>query len=463
MKVDYNADICVVGLGPAGIGAALAFSQNNLGSRLICLDEGKHHNDRYCSVIHNIDCMSESPCQVTSGFGGCSLLSGGKISMFPAGSNLAEILGSEDMAKISMSQALDLFNNYLKLNIDNKKTINIQEGSDFFKKMGFKYKYYNSCLCSNGDLLNAYKKIFQDLTSDGVKLLLQTKVIKIEYDKGRFIVTAKHNGQLITIYTIHIILAVGRSGSRFMKTLNTELNLDGRDNHLDVGVRIEFPTRLYEDIDKYHNDLKLLFNPNARTFCVCKNGKIVSYYSENISFTEGSESLSTGDNLTNFAIMVRLNPPIDTTYIYDDIKKRMLYLGKGKLVCQRLDDYLINNDCEKFNTPIKSSTSFWKLNSIDQCFPRSVSVKIREAISHVAIQLLPKNNWDEVNLFAPEVDHSGLYFPVQKNFSICSGIYIIGDCTGKFRGILQAFCSGMVCARSIMSECYEKENLSLYL
>ena len=55
-----------------------------------------------------------------------------------------------------------------------------------------------------------------------------------------------------------------------------------------------------------------------------------------------------------------------------------------------------------------------------------------------------------MNIFAPEVDYNGLSFPVNSDFSIIPRLYLIGDCTGRFRGILQAFCSGSICAESII-------------
>ena len=95
MRNDYNFEACIVGLGPAGIGAALTLSNSNLASRVLCLDAGHHPSIKSCSVLQNNSCKKEKPCQMISGFGGCSLLGAGKISAFPAGSKLGAILGSK--------------------------------------------------------------------------------------------------------------------------------------------------------------------------------------------------------------------------------------------------------------------------------------------------------------------------------------------------------------------------------
>lgn len=92
-----------------------------------------------------------------------------------------------------------------------------------------------------------------------------------------------------------------------LKHLNTQLNLRGKENHIDVGVRLEFPTDLYPDITKYHNDLKLLFN-NARTFCVCKDGRVTHYWLEGIFFMEGNYNPNDKSGFTNLGILMRLKP-----------------------------------------------------------------------------------------------------------------------------------------------------------
>jgi Uncharacterized FAD-dependent dehydrogenases len=84
-------EVCIVGLGPAGIGAALALSKSNLASHVLCLDAGTSLSIRSCSILQNSSCKREKPCQIISGFGGCSLF-GAKISAFPAGSKFVTIL-----------------------------------------------------------------------------------------------------------------------------------------------------------------------------------------------------------------------------------------------------------------------------------------------------------------------------------------------------------------------------------
>ena len=115
-----------------------------------------------------------------------------------------------------------------------------------------------------------------------------------------------------------------------------------------------------------------------------------------------------------------------------------------------------NTENYKSSKSFKSSISFWLQSDVNQCFSQLISAKIKEAVHYFASGLLPKDRWDKISVFAPEVDYGGLSFPVNSDFSIIPRMYLIGDCTGRFRGILQSFCSGMICAERVIGEAYEK-------
>ena len=455
MKVDYSSKVCIVGLGPAGIGSALTFLNSNLATHILCLDAGTLPNIRSCSILQNSSCEREKPCQMISGFGGCSLF-GAKISAFPAGSKLATILGSTDLAEKKLSDAFDLFNNYLSLQKPNITTNDIKNAKELFDKLGFEYRYYDAYLYDQEELRKAYQKVFLQLNSTGTSLLLNTELIQIHNEENDFKLVAMHDNQKITIFTKYLLLGVGRLGRSLLKSVNTKLNLKGNENHLDVGVRLEFPTDLYPDITKYHNDLKLLFD-DARTFCVCKDGKIAPYFFEDVFFTDGYYNPMYRSGFTNLGIMIRLKHTKQNDTIFAEIKKKLLNATNDKPICQRLPDYL-NISTKSYNPSksFKSSISFWVYDDVNQCFPQPISTKIKEAVFYFASRLLPKERWNEVSVFAPEVGYGGLSFPVNSDFSIIPGMYLIGDCAGRFRGILQAFCSGVICAESIIGGENEK-------
>lgn len=457
MIVSDRAHVAIVGLGPAGIGAALTLAKSNRATRVLCLDAGNRPSMRSCSVVHDNYCKKEEPCQVVSGFGGCSLLSGGKVSAFPAGSALANILGSKALAERATSKAIDLFGSYVALKKPKIGSVDIRVATDLYKELGFEYKYYDAYVYSQGELREAYERIFGELKSSGMSLLLNTELIEVDRVEDGYKLTARRGDERLSISTKYIVLGLGRLGRTFLKSLNAKFNLDGKVNHLDVGVRLEFPKDICPDLTKYHNDLKLLFD-SARTFCVCSDGKVAPYLLEDVFFTEGYYNPEYGSGFTNLGILIRLPPSRANERILEEIRKRCQRISKANLIYQRLSDYLANN-CEKSEFPkmLNSSISFGVGADINQCFPEPVSGKIREAVYYFVSRLLPEDEWGEVNVFAPEVDYGGVCFPINSDFSIIPRMYLVGDCTGRFRGILQGFCSGIICGESIACGANENE------
>ena len=440
----YSTEVCCVGLGPAGIGATYTLAKSHLAQHTVCLEAGGSVESKYCQILQGGDCRSEKPCQMISGIGGCSVLSGGKISGYPAGSGLASILGSANLTEQKLAETFQILRDFLPMQEFNVqiKTILAKEK---FRKLGFEFRYYPVYTFNHKDLARAYKMILLQIRSKGIPVLLNTKVIDINLEKTHFKLTAIQDDHEITILTKYLILAVGHLGQNLLESLSSKINITKKEYHLDIGIRLEFPTDLYPNIDECHKDLKLLFN-DARTFCVCKDGKIAPYKYEDMFLLEGYDNPMYKTGFTNFSIMIRLKPYLQNETIFKETKKRLLRFNAGMPVRQILPVYLGNKPKSSFS---ESSISFWQWGDVNKCFPTEISRKIRVAVNYFVSKLLPKDQWWKVSVFAPEIDFR-LRFPIGSDFSVIPGLYLIGDCTGKFRGILQSFCSGVICAENLI-------------
>jgi len=446
---------CVVGLGPSGLGAALTLAKLGAAPELVCLDQGGSYSNRTCALLLGGVCKRETPCQIICGFGGSLLISGGKISAFPAGSGLAAILGDDSKANKEVENAINMLRSFVPLEKPDIEQAKIDMAKELFEKMGFVYKYFNVYHFHHEQLKKACEKIHSQLQSACVSVLLNTKLINVDQEKRGFRVKVKQDGKELTILTEYLILGLGRSGKSILELMNTHLDLGGKGGQLDVGVRLEFPTHLFPPVSWYHGDLKLLFK-NARTFCVCKDGGIAPYVIDGVFFADGHFALGNSSGLTNLGIIKRYKPSNRNKILLQDIRERSIRQRSGKLVCERLTGYLDNTaTVVKTNTSERTSDSFWVWGDVKSAFPASVSTEIREAVMYFAQRLLPRQHWDRVKVFAPEVEYTGISFPVKPNFSIRPGLYIIGDCVGEFRGIAQAFCSGVICAESLVGDVYD--------
>jgi hypothetical protein len=452
MNPDYRADICIVGMGPAGIGAALTLSEVNPGLKVLCIDAGESINERNCPISEDYICKKKEHCDVISGIGGASLFGGHKISLLPAGSNLCEIIGSKGLAEQKLNQSIQIIKQYISLEKPIVSEKEILDGRKIFEGKGFQFRYYDSCLCTPTALRELYRQTLLKLNSRGFTVLTDHKAVTVNLIGNQYELLMENKGRMFKVKCKYLIISAGRSGHNFLKHLNEKLRLGGLENCLDVGVRLEFPTEVFSDIDKYHFDLKLLWN-NLRTFCVCKNGTIVPYHLDDLVILDGGYDKDNQTKSTNLGIILRTSNPKNRTL--SEIKERIIQLSDGKPMSQPLTDYLELKKEKSECVPQKSS--IYVDANINECFPKSISKEIREGVKKFVVSNLSESSWDKVTVFAPVIEYSWLKFPVKSDFSVAPGMYVIGDCAGRFRGILQAFCSGVICAEKIIYDINEKK------
>jgi uncharacterized FAD-dependent dehydrogenase len=115
MRTDIDTDICIIGMGPAGIGAALTFARKCKSLQIACIEAGDSVQARQCGLMKNASCDKEYPCSLISGMGGASLFGGHKFSMLPAGTGLVNIVGSHQTVQDNLSLALQTIQSYVPL------------------------------------------------------------------------------------------------------------------------------------------------------------------------------------------------------------------------------------------------------------------------------------------------------------------------------------------------------------
>lgn len=447
-------EVCIIGLGPAGFGALNRLIQFDVASETVCIEAGVSLPEKKCHLAEGKPCANEYPCEIISGVGGCSCITGAKLSGYPAGRGLGQIIGSNEKAKKRLSESLSTLRSLLPLP-EEVKDDQSSETKRLYKKMGFAYKQYPVYTFNHVDLATAYKRILNNAESRGTSVLLKTEVIDITRVGEHYKLILSQGTKQLEFEANYLVLAVGSAGQEILEKVNSNFTLSKKQYHLDMGVRLEFPSTLFQDIDKHHGDLKLFFK-DARTFCVCKGGKITPYRNHNIFALEGSLQKGFDTGFTNFAIIVRQKTYSKNLQAFNEILANVQNENNGIPVSQTLPEYLNRLDF-KGNPRTPSTFGMWKPGKIDSCFPANIAKELREAIQFFASKLLPEDIWSQVNVFAPELDFRHM-FSLQKDFSIAPKLYMAGDCTGRFRGILQAFCSGDICASNILFNLKEARN-----
>jgi uncharacterized FAD-dependent dehydrogenase len=421
---------------------------------MVCIEAGVEPNLRFCSILKGKACQRVEPCQMITGVGGSSLVSGGKVSDFPAGRSISAVLGGTGESRRRLREALREFEHFVPLISPRFSSKATQEEADRYGRLGFKFRYYDSYLCRRADLVAGYDRMLAEISRSGAAVRLGTHVTQVASTEQGFRVSGYSRQAEEELLARRLVLAVGRSGADLLESTRYTLGLRGEPNHCDVGIRMEFPTWVWPDIDRSHNDLKLHFG-NARTFCVCKEGSLAPYRLDDVFLLEGCTDPDRPTGFTNLGISVRHRPGASggERMLLSEVRRRLLAQSGGKPVRQLLTDFLVNRPSSPDTTggAGPASISFWKWGSVSECLPEDLVHPIRDAVEYFASRLVSQDAYPAVSVFAPELDYFWPRFPLTSGFlSRIEGLYLIGDCSGQFRGILQAFCSGLVCAETLL-------------
>ena len=276
---------------------------------------------------------------------------------------------------------------------------------------------------------------------------LLTKVEDIVIAGDRFLITLRTGQDTCVVSASRLVLATGRSGTALLSKLTAPFPSVRHLGRYDVGVRLEFPYDCWREIDENHNDLKLEFG-RARTFCVCTNGGLAPYRVDDAFLLEGYSEPGTPSGLTNLGIVVRVFD--DKPDFFQGIVDRVAAISGGLPVRESLTAYL--GEGLELRQDIRSSITFWRPGQVSVCYPSDIAVAIRAAVYEFAAALLPRREWHRVAVFGPELDYYWPTLDVQADFrTAVDRLFMIGDATTRFRGILQAFASGLHAA-SILTE-----------
>lgn len=109
----------------------------------------------------------------------------------------------------------------------------------------------------------------------------------------------------------YLIGAPGRAGAEWFSKECEQLGLDLTNNQVDVGVRVEVPAQVFEDITNEVYEAKLVYTTKqygdrVRTFCMNPNGYVVAENTDGIVTVNGHSFSDPARNSgnTNFALLV---------------------------------------------------------------------------------------------------------------------------------------------------------------
>ncbi|MDD4504677.1 MAG: FAD-dependent oxidoreductase, partial [Clostridiaceae bacterium] len=289
-----------------------------------------------------------------------------------------------------------------------------------------------------------------------------TEVSDIEKQGDLFHIAAGNEEYICS----RLILATGRSGSKWISKICEKLGINTESNRVDIGVRVELPASIFEHITSQVYESKIVYrtekyNDLVRTFCMNPHGEVVTENTNGIVTVNGhsySDPKYHTEN-TNFALLVsnKFTEPFKNSNEYGESIARLSNMLGGGVLVQRFGDLVkgrrsSDRRMEKsFLRPTLNATP----GDLSLVIPKRQLDDIIEMI-YALDKIAPGTANEDTLLYGVEVKFYNSQVEVNSNLETSvKGLYILGDSSGVTHSLSQASASGVHVAR-ILGEGYSK-------
>ena len=452
-------DVIIIGGGPAGLFTALELIDKKDGLNILLLEKGKDIQKRICPInAYGSKCANCKPCAITCGIGGAGAFSDGKLTLT---SEFGGVL-DEYMPKSQLNDLINYVDSiYVKFGgttevhgTDREKIREIEKRAQAadLKLIPAVIKHLGTEKCF--DII----KNMRDYIGQKVEIKTETPVAEIIVENGKAKGVVTEKGE--EYYGKYIVVVPGREGAEWFKREADRLGLETKNNAVDIGVRVEIPAVVMEDITKEIYESKFIyysksFDDRVRTFCMNPYGKVVIENNNGIKTVNGHSYKDIKTDNTNFAILVSkefthpFNRPIEYGRYIAELANM---LGDGVIV-QRLGDLLAG----RRSTPerikrglveptLKDATPGDLSLVLPYRFLQSI-IEMLQALDKVSPGVYSKHTL----LYGVEVKFYSSRVKLTDKFETqIQNLFAAGDGAGITRGLAQASVSGVVVAREIL-------------
>jgi len=452
-------DVIIVGAGPAGLFTAYELVRRSYPGTVLVIDKGLSVDQRI-DLRASGDLNAKSPHYVTHGEGGAGLFSDGKLSIYPAGSGLVDLLGESETREL-YDYVEEQFTTLGGVGVyDYPSTAAVAEIVRSLAPVGIEYKFYPSRSVTQEQLYDIVSNMSSLLRSNEVSLRFLSEVedVVVDSSSGGFKkLLCRAGDRRFRLICRYLVLAVGKAGALWLHRSANRVRLKRLPSPIEIGLRLEMPSVVLEPLTGFHNDMKLkrMVGPNeqVRTFCTNKGGVVAACKYRDITLVDGWRSST--DN-TNFGLVTRLfvDPANPVEYGYH-VARTVNVVGAGRPILQRLED-LINQRPTSLavleSNRVRPTLRDCSLADINIALPRRFITNVMETLQVLA-QVVPGVLDPDVLVYAPALELCWDKFWLDSHMQTSiEGLYVCGDTTGHVRGLVQAAATGVLAARHIIGQ-----------
>lgn len=440
-------DVIIVGAGPAGIFAALELSKVE-GIKTVILDKGSDIENR----------VREVPRSLLCGWGGAGAFSDGKLTLSTeVGGQLTAYLPDEEVNRLIhyVDQIYVEFGAPKRVYGTNEDEINRIARKAILADL----KLIPSAIRHVGtDQWPAMLRKFHEAIEKRVDICMETVVSRILTREGRIIGVETAEGK--SIEGKYVIIAPGREGADWLVEEARRLELESINNPVDVGVRVELPAPVLEELTNAVYEPKLIFyspsfDDKVRSFCVCPYGEVVVEYNESVTTVNGHSYAAKRTNNTNFALLVStmFTEPFREPITYGRYIASLSNLLSGSVIVQRLGDLKAGRRSTWSRIEhglVKPTLKTAVPGDLSFVLPYRYLAGIMEMLEAMD-KLAPGVASRHTLLYGVEVKFYSSRLRLTPSLETdIANLFTIGDGAGVTRGLIQASASGVIAAREII-------------
>lgn len=450
----------IIGAGPAGIFAALELSRKDPGLSVLILDKGHSLEKRKCPGRGIIGgCLNCNLCSITSGWGGAGAFSDGKLT-------LTNRFGGFLHEYLSKSRLMGL----------------IRYIDDIWLEFGATDRIFGTEKPVISDLvrraatagLELIPAPIRHLGSDNCPRILESMYT---YLKPRIAIRTLSEVERILVHENrvqgvlmangdeercrYLVAAPGREGSSWFSDEAKRLGLTQEINPVDIGVRVEIPAVIADDITEKVWEPKIHYYSRAfddliRTFCVCPRGEVVIENTGGVITVNGHSWSDYSTDNTNFALLVSktFTQPFRKPISYGKYIASLANMLGGGVIVQRLGDLW-----EGRRSTEKRLAKSMVEPTLKDATPGDLTLVLPyRHIQNILEMLEALNNlmpgiWAKHTLlYGAEVKFYSARVKVSADMSTeIEGLFAVGDGAGITRSLAQASASGVIAGRAILA------------
>ncbi len=462
-----NADVVIVGAGPAGIFTALEMLRRGSKKKIVMVEKGRELTRRSCPKAKTGKCMNCKPvCHITTGFSGAGAFSDGKLSLSSdVGGDLPTLVG-ERLAQETIDYADSI---YLEFGADehiegvgNPEEVRRIRARAI--KAGLKLVDCPIRHLGTEKAHDVYLAIERWLMEHGVEMLFDTECTDLimDGDVCRGVYLNDGHGDF-ELRSEHTVVATGRRGADWLEKICSEHGVKHEPSTVDIGVRVEVRNEIMEEINDVLYESKLIgypapFKNKVRTFCQNPGGVVSQEnYDNDLAVVNGHayKGAELKSPNTNVAILcshnfsVPFNQPIAYAQKVGELTNM---LANGHILVQRFGDILDGKrtwEKELARSNVKPTLVDAVAGDITAAMPYRAMINIINFI-HAMDIVVPGFASYETLLYSPELKFysNKVSMDTRLNTNV-KGLHALGDSSGWTRGLMMASAMGVLMGREL--------------